>query len=343
MKALVLKDFGSLVVEDRPMPQPVGDEVVIQIEATGICGSDIHGFTGENGRRVPGQIMGHESVGLISSLGADAAALGLEVGQRVTFNPVVVPVADLETYAGREQHCPDKYVIGVKSDVVSAFAQYIAVPARNIIVLPSSIPVGYGALVEPLAVAVHAVRRAGVHADDRVLVLGGGPIGQSVVLALLMAGVTRILVSEVTEARRALVERLGARVIDPMQGPVAGQVISVFGTRADVTIDAVGITPTITDALRSTALGGTVCLVGMGSPALDIEAFAVSTEERSIVGSFTYSNKDFVDAAAWIATTPDIAAELISREVPLAAANDAFTGLASNDGTPGKVLIRLDR
>lgn len=342
MKALVLKELGTLEVEERPNPEPANGEVSIQVVATGICGSDIHGFTGENGRRVPGQIMGHESVGRISALGEGTGRFGLSAGQVVTFNPVVIPVADADTYAGREQHDPHKYVIGVKSDVTAAFAQYIAVPARNVVVLPETMPIGYGALIEPLAVAVHAVRRVGVQAGHSVFVLGGGPIGQSVVLALLMAGVTDIVVSEVSLVRRELIERLGARVIDPTVGPVADQIKAEFGDLADRAIDAVGITPTVRDALLSTKLGGSVCLVGMGSPTLEIDAFKVSTEERTIVGSFTYSNQDFKDAAAWISTAPEEVAALISREVPLDEANAAFSGLAHNDGTPGKVLVRLD-
>jgi threonine dehydrogenase-like Zn-dependent dehydrogenase len=347
MKALVLKEFGSMAVEELPDPVPQSGEVLIEVLATGICGSDIHGFTGENGRRIPGQVMGHESVGRVAALGpgvdeGDNGA-GLSVGQLVTFNPVVIPDEDVTTYAGREQHSPNKYVIGVRQDLVSSFAQLIAVPARNVVPLPEELPVSYGALIEPLAVAVHAVRRVHVQPGQRALVVGGGPIGQSVVLALLMAGVTEIVVSEVEPGRRALVEQLGAASIDPTAGSVPEQVSRVLGGLADVTIDAVGVSRTLADALLSTSLGGSVCLVGMGSPKLDLDAFRVSTEERSVVGSFTYSAQDFADAAAWIATAPAVAAELISREVPLAEAGAAFTALAAHDGTPGKVLVRLDR
>jgi L-iditol 2-dehydrogenase len=340
VRALVLKQFGTLAVEDRPTPEPGPDDVLLRIVATGICGSDIHGFTGENGRRQPGQVMGHETVGRIAAHGLDVD--GFTVGQVATYNPVVIPQEHEAKYAGREQHDPDKLVIGVRPDVSAAFADYVVVPARNVVVLPESMPIGYGALIEPLAVAVHAVRRAGVTSSDRVLVLGGGPIGQSVVLALRMAGVTSIVVSEVAAARRELVESLGATTIDPSAGPVAEQTAAALGAPADVALDAVGITPTINDGLASTRLGGTVALVGMGAQRLDIAAFAVSTEERTIVGSFTYSNEDFRDAARWIATAPTEAAALITREVTPDEANDAFAGLADGDGTPGKVLVRFD-
>lgn len=343
MKALVLASFGRIAVEERPKPVPTADEVLIRVVATGICGSDIHGYTGENGRRVPGQIMGHETAGVVEALGPEVSRPDLLVGTGVTINPVVIPAADVESFAGREQHHPDKSVVGVDPAVLSAFAQSILVPERNVVVLPEGLPIAHGALVEPLAVAVHAVRRVGVRQRDSVLVVGGGPIGQSVVLALRMAGVERYVVSEVEPTRRALVERLGARVIDPTAGSTAASVAAILGGPADVAIDAVGLEATLADALSATRLGGSVCLVGMGAVRLSIDAFRVSTEERSIIGSFTYSSDDFRDAAAWIAEVPELAAALISQEVPLDQADDAFRGLAAGDGTAGKVLVRMDQ
>jgi threonine dehydrogenase-like Zn-dependent dehydrogenase len=341
MRALVLKEFGTFEIEELPSPPPGAGEVQLQIIATGICGSDIHGFTGKNGRRVPGQIMGHESVGRIIALGPGTDSLGLKVGSLATFNPVVLPEEDLLTYAGREQHSPHKKVIGVAADIVSAFAEQILVPARNVVVLPENMPVSYGALIEPIAVAVHAVGRAGVKVGDNVLVVGGGPIGQSVVLAALRAGAAKVLVSELDSARRALCERLGATIIEPGDRPLAERVNDALGAPADVALDAVGISATIRDALLSTRFGGTVCLVGMGSPELTLDAFRVSTEERTLVGSFSYTAGEFQDAADWVATAPGELAELISRRVTLEQAQDAFEGLARMDGTPGKVLVLL--
>jgi len=175
MRSLVLHEIGELRVEDRETPTPGDGEVLIRVTATGICGSDIHGYSGENGRRFPGQVMGHESVGRLASFGPGDGSTGLAVGQVVTFNPVVVPVTDATKYAGREQHSPNKTVIGVAPEVPAAFAEFVVVPARNVVALPDSMPIEYGALVEPLAVAVHAVRRVHSASDTRALVIGGGP------------------------------------------------------------------------------------------------------------------------------------------------------------------------
>ncbi|WP_072314837.1 zinc-dependent alcohol dehydrogenase [Agrococcus sp. Marseille-P2731] len=339
MKALRLEEIGRLAVVELPDPEPAAGEVRLEIIATGICGSDIHGFTGENGRRFPGQVMGHESVARIDALGDGVE--GLTVGDIATFNPVVVPAAEADAFQGREQMAPGKHVIGVKREVVASFAQRIVVPAVNVVPLPASMPVELGALVEPLAVSVHAVRRSGAQPGDRVVVAGGGPIGQSVVLALQMAGIERIVVTELSASRRGLVERLGATALDAAGDDVVDRIREALGGAADVAIDAVGIEPTLRASLQATRIGGTVCLVGMGAPKLALDAFLVSTEERSIVGSFTYSAQDFRDAAEWIGQAPPQAAELITKTVPLEAGHDAFAELAAHGDIPGKVLVRM--
>lgn len=340
MRELVLTEIGRLDVRDSPVPEPGAGEALIRVVATGICGSDVHGYTGENGRRFPGQVMGHESSGTIAAIGPDVD--GLSIGVPVTFNPVVVPLEDAHSYVGREQHHPDKYVIGVAKEIPAAFADYVVVPARNVVPLSESFPIELGALIEPLAVAVHAVRRLPEDRLGRVLVLGGGPIGQSAVIALRDAGARTIIVSEMDPARRALVQQLGAEVIDPADGSVADQ-LRASGGLADAAVDAVGITPTVRDALNSTTLGASICLVGMGAPQVSLDAFLISTEERSLIGSFTYGSDDFTYAAQIIGAEPELYRALISREIDVADADAAFTALAAGDGTPGKVLVRFDR
>lgn len=342
MRVLELKEFHQLVVADRAEPKAGPGEVLIDIVATGICGSDIHGYTGENGRRIPGQVMGHETVGHISAIGAGTESYGLSVGQPVTFNPLISCDACDACTAGQQQHCPKRTVIGVNPSIVSAFAEQVVVPAANVVPLSPETPIVYGALIEPLAVAFHAVRRARIGSGHKVLVIGGGPIGQSVILAALQEGAARVLVSEMDPARRALCERLGATALDPAAAPLDEQVRPAFGALADTTVDAVGIRPTLAGALEATKFGGVVSLVGMGSPELGFNAYRVSTEEREIVGSFCYNNQDFRDAAAWVDQGSPVLAELISREVPMEDADAAFAGLASADGTAGKVLVRLD-
>ncbi|WP_193105480.1 zinc-binding dehydrogenase [Brachybacterium sp. FME24] len=343
MRALVLTDFHRLDVVETQRPVPGPGEVLLRLCATGICGSDFHGFTGDNGRRAPGQVMGHESSGTIAALGEGVDDAALPIGAPATFNPVVVPLDQLEEYRGREQHAPGKHVIGVAQHIQASFADYVVVPARNVLLLDPMMPLELGALVEPLAVAVHAVRLGRPAPESKVLIIGGGPIGQSIVIALKMAGVENIALSEMNPQRRELVTALGAKALDPSAGTTADLVTETLGGPADLTLDAVGLSPTMADALSATALGGRVVLVGMGSPRLELPAFAISTEERTVVGSFTYSAQDFADATTWIGAHAAEAAPLVSSEVPPEKAQEAFALLAAGQGPAGKILVRFDQ
>lgn len=341
MRALQLVEIGRMIVSELPDPEPGPGEVVLQIIATGICGSDIHGFTGENGRRVAGQVMGHETVGRIHAIGDGVDPQLAPIGAIATINPLILTPERMGMFAGREQHDPERRVMGVNPELVSAFAQYIVVPDRNIVLLPETMPVLYGALIEPLAVALNAVRRVAVAPGESVLVVGGGPIGQSVILAARHVGAGVVYVSEPDPARRALCEKLGAIALDPSGAPIPAQLVMRHGSAVDVAIDAVGVSETLADALQSTSYGGRVCLVGMGRQELSLAAFRVSTEERSIVGAFCYSFAGFRDAADWVATGDPVFGLLISEEVGIDEGPGAFERLAGHPDVPGKLLVRL--
>lgn len=342
MRALQLADFGRMAVVELPEPVAGADEVILEIVATGICGSDIHGFTGENGRRVIGQIMGHESVGRIHSLGEGVDPAALPVGAVATFNPVLVAPERRELFAGREQHDPERIIIGVETERISAFAHRIVVPAANVVLLPEDMPVSYGALIEPFAVGLNAVMRARIVPGESVLVVGGGPIGQSAVLAALAQGAGKVYVSEPFGERRKLCTSLGAIAIDPRADAVIDQLTTLNGGPVDVAIDAVGISESLEDALEATVFGGRVCLVGMGQPGLAVDAYLVSTAERSIIGSFCYSFDTFARAAAIIGGGGEAFGSLISAEVGLEDAPAMFERLAAAMDLPGKAIVRFD-
>jgi threonine dehydrogenase-like Zn-dependent dehydrogenase len=337
MRALVLHGFGDLRVVQRERPEPAPDEVLVSTIATGICGSDLHGFTGENGRRQPGQIMGHETAARIVEVGASVDG-GLQAGQLVTVNPVIACGRCPACRARAEQHCATKRLIGVDPSLVSMFAEYVAVPARNLVRLADDLPAELGALVEPLAVAYHALRRGGLAADDRLLVLGGGPIGQSVIVAAGHTGSPSVMVSEPDPGRRALCERLGAVALDPKAAPLAEQLAGLGGP-ATVAVDAVGSSASLGDALEATVPGGRVVMVGMASPQLDLAAYRVSVDERTVIGSYTYPAHEFAEMAAYVSSAPPAVGELISERVTLDGAQRAFEQLTNGAPVPGKVLI----
>jgi 2-desacetyl-2-hydroxyethyl bacteriochlorophyllide A dehydrogenase len=337
MRALVYHGPNDIGVEERPDPEPGPGEVLLRITATGICGSDLHGYTGENKRRHPGQIMGHETVGRIVAVGPDVP--GLEPGRVATVNPVIGCGACAQCAAGTEQLCPRRKVIGVDREIASAFAELMLAPARNVVVLPQDLPEEFGALVEPLAVGYHAARSGRVGPDDAVLVIGGGPIGQACALAARRLGAEKVVVSEPAKARRGLVERLGFATIDPAAGDLADRVREVLGGPATAVLDAVGTSRTVGDGLRASSLGARLVLVGMGSRELTLAAFDVSTFERSIIGTFTYPSQDFRETAEWVASRPAGLEHLVDDRVGLDDAPGAFARLASGDLDASKVMV----
>jgi threonine dehydrogenase-like Zn-dependent dehydrogenase len=341
MRALVLEDFGTMAVQERPRPEPQRGEVLMRILATGICGSDTHGYMGETGRRSPGQVMGHETVGRVEGFGSGSHGTELEIGGLATFNPLVGCGMCSACKREEPQLCPGKYVIGADPSRNGAFSEFVAVPTRNVIPLPEDMPISHAVLIEPLAVALHALRRAGLKRGETVLVVGGGPIGQSTVLAARYLGAAGIVASEPDAGRRALMAQLGAEVIDPTVGDVPTEVTRILGAHADKAVDAVGMEKTLRAALESTRLGGTVCLVGLAVPNIGLDAYQLSVQERTLVGTFCYAPTDFRDAADCLAQWPTGAELLVSRSISLEQAPTTFASLAAGDVPPGKVVIYL--
>ena len=337
MKALVLHGDYDIRVEHRPDPVAGPGEVVVAVLATGICGSDFHGYSGENGRRQPGQVMGHETVGHVADAGAGVD--GLAVGQLVTVNPMM-PCGDCDACSvDYAPACVNRSVIGVTPEISAAFADAMVVPARNVVVLPDGMVPEVGALVEPLAVGWHAVRRGTPTPTDRVVVIGGGPIGQACVLAAQRAGVATVMVTDVDERRRELCARLGAATADPAAADFAAHVRDGLGGPATLVVDAVGVNATMGDAFALSGPGARVVLVGMGSPRLDLAAYDVSTGERSVIGSFCYTDEEFRDTASWVGANATRLRTLIDGRVGWDGAPGSFEALARGTSAASKILV----
>jgi threonine dehydrogenase-like Zn-dependent dehydrogenase len=343
MRTLVLKDWRELSIEEAPDPEARPDEVLVRPIATGICGSDVHGYTGENGRRVLGQVMGHETVGRVEAVGSKVSDESRPlVGDLVTVNPVIGCGRCPACRQGQPQACPTKTVVGVSPSYSSAFAELMVAPASNVIRLPQGTPVEYGALVEPLSVGYHAARRGGITAGSFVLVIGGGPIGQACVLAAQRLGADKVMVSEPVDHRRTLCSKLGAEVLDPSSvDDVSKAVVDRFGERPAVVLDAVGTVRSLDTAFACAPLMSTIVLVGMGQQTLEVPAFEVSTKERAVVGSFCYTPLEFSETAAWVGNCSQDLSLLVQDRVPLDRADEAFAHLAQGRGDLSKVLVMV--
>ncbi len=336
MRALVYRGPWNIAVEERPTPAPAPDQALLEVAATGICGSDIHGYTGRTGRRQPGQIMGHETAARIRALPASATPAGLHVGQLVAVNPVI-GCGECERCRADEAHaCPGRKVIGVNPEIPSAFAEYLVAPVANLVPLAASVGEIGGALVEPLAVGYHAAMRGACSRSDLVAVIGGGPIGQACAIAARRRG-AQVMVSEPNPGRRGLLERLGfSPVIDP--GPGSAALIDAAGGRVTLVLDAVGSADSLRAATQVSGTHSRIVLVGMQAPRLELDAYAISTAERQLIGSFSYSAEEFRQTASWLADQPRLE-QLVDAQVGWSEAAEAFRSLAAGESGASKIVF----
>lgn len=335
MLALGFNGPWDLSVGERPEPTVRADDVLVAVIATGICGSDVHGYSGDTGRRFDGQVMGHETVGRVLETGSDVS--GLEPGALVTVNPLIPCGHCASCLTGEGQVCADQQVIGVEPSLDGAFAERFVAPAQNVIPISEDIPVQHGALIEPLAVGFHAASRGAVSPSDRLLVIGGGPIGQAVAIGARRLGVTEILVSEPSAPRRSLLEKLGFVTTTP--DDLASSVRQTLAGTATVVIDAVGVDASMTAALENSATRARVVLVGMGTNSMTIAPYAISVGEREIIGSYCYSESHFRSTADWVSEGHPELDLLIDKELPLEGGPAAFRSLADGSLAANKILL----
>ncbi len=294
MKALLLSEYGRLETVDVPMPRPGPEEVLIRVAACGICGSDVHGYDGSSGRRIPPIIMGHEAAGTIAAAGASVS--GVREGQPVTFDSTI--------YCGECEYCRDgevnlcerRQVLGVSTPEYrreGAFAQYVVVPNRVVHKLPPSIPFAEAAMIEPLAVAVHAVSLSDLRKDDTALVIGAGMIGLLVLQALKQAGCSQVFVSDIDDTRLQMAKNLGAdAIINAKTADTVAEVKRLTSDAGvDVALEAVGSTPTVQAAIESVRKGGTVTLIGNVVPTVEIPLQAVVSRQIRLQGSAASSGE----------------------------------------------------
>lgn len=328
MRVLVFDEPHRFSLAHRSRPVPASGEVRLKVAYVGICGSDLHGYTGESGRRAPGMVMGHEMSGWVEELGPGTS--GLEVGQPVTINPALP--CDGGCGHAAENQCSRLRVIGVAPEIQGAFADAIVVPADRVVGL-DGVGLDAGAAVEPMAVGLQAVRRAGVVPGASVLVVGGGMIGQCIAQAARTEGAGEVAVSDVVDERLDVAAAAGFTPLPP--DDVAQQ------PPFDVTFDAVGVTATATTAIQAVRKGGTACFVGLGAPEVTIPLFDVVVGERAVVGSFAYTDAVFRETVAAVAAGRLDVSPFLGQVVDLEHAPGAFADLASGARSDVKIMVRV--
>jgi len=293
MKALLLSEYKHLEIADLPSPTPGDGEVLVSVAACGICGSDVHGYDGSSGRRIPPIVMGHEAAGTIAALGDGVS--GFAVGDRVTFDSTISCGACSNCHRGHVNLCDNRQVLGVSCGEFrrpGAFAEYVAVPSRILYRLPESLSFSEAAMLEAVSVALHGVSLAQVSVGSTALVLGAGMIGLLTLQALRAAGCARIFVADLDQTRLKLAQDVGATTVLSSEADVVEQVMQLTGGMGvDLAIEAVGRNETVKTSIESVRKGGTVVLVGNISPEVTLPLQKVVTRQIRLQGSCASSGE----------------------------------------------------
>lgn len=338
MKALRYLGPKQLEVTDAPKPQPKDDEVLIRVRAVGICGSDVHGWLGITGRRVPGVIMGHELSGTVEAVGENVKSF--QVGDAVVPQPIDSCGTCEFCKAGRNQMCAQRTLLGVM-DVNGGMAEFVPVKENMLYHKPENLSFETAALIEPLTVAYTAVHKLSDYRDKNVLVIGGGTIGLCILKMLKDMQPKRIIVSDLSEERRKTAIEMGAdAVIDP-SGDYVQQLTEITGGRlADITIEAVGVEAAVNQSIRALHPTGTSIWVGVSQQEMTINMHDVVCKDRTIIGSMNYSHQDFGETIKMLQEgrieNPE---QLISDRISLEEAPDMFADLHDNPDLHKKALI----
>ncbi len=288
MKALLLSEYSHLEIADLPQPEIGGDEVLVRVGACGICGSDVHGFDGSSGRRIPPIVMGHEAAGTVTAVGKEVT--GYQTGDRVTFDSTVYCGKCRFCLRGEANLCDNREVIGVSCGDYrrhGAFAEYVVIPARILYHLPEAFAFAEAAMLEAVSVALHAVRVSEARAGDSALVIGAGMIGLLTLQAARAAGCSPVYIADVDATRLELARKLGADgTLLRSGGELVSEMIKLTsGQGADVSYEAVGRNETVTAAIEATRKGGTVTLIGNIQPEVTIPLQKVVSRQLRLQGS----------------------------------------------------------
>lgn len=344
MKALLLSQYKHLEIADLRVPAPERDEVLIRVAACGICGSDVHGYDGSSGRRIPPIVMGHEAAGTIAALGSDVR--GFAEGDRVTFDSTVFCGACAHCRRGDVNLCDHREVLGVSCGEfrrAGAFAEYVTVPSRILYRLPENLAFAEAAMLEAVSVALHGVSLAQVSTNSAALVVGAGMIGLLTVQALRAAGCTRIFAADLEPTRLVLAGEVGATAVLSSDADVVEQVMQLTeGRGVDVVIEAVGRNETVKASIESVRKGGTVVLVGNILPEVTLPLQKVVTRQIRLQGSCA-SAGEYPRAIELLANGTIRVKQLISAVAPLEEGPSWFGRLYAGEPNLMKVVLTPGR
>jgi L-iditol 2-dehydrogenase len=341
MKSLLLSEYNHLEIADFPAPVAGAGEVLVRVAACGICGSDVHGYDGSSGRRIPPIVMGHEAAGTVAAVGAGVE--GYAVGDRVTFDSTVYCGVCAWCQRGDVNLCDNRQVIGVSCGDYrrhGAFAEYVAVQQRILYHLPANLSFAEAAMLEATSVALHAVRVSQVKGGETALVVGAGMIGLLTLQAARALGCARVLIADVDASRLSLAKEVDAGETLHLSGAeLVAKVLEATGGRGvDLAYEAVGRNETVNAAIDCTQKGGTVTLIGNIQPEVTLPLQKVVTRQLRLQGSCA-SAGEYPQAIELIASGQIKVAPLITAIAPLEEGPRWFSRLHAREPNLMKVIL----
>ena len=341
MKALVYTQPYRLEYSDFPDPAVGEDDVLIRVKACGICGSDVHGFTGKTGRRLPPLIMGHEAAGIVEDVGKNVG--GFEKGDRVCFDSTVYCNECEPCRNGSYNRCESRQVLGVSVPGFKrhgAFAEYVSVPWWIVSKIPDDLSFVHSALLEPASIGTHAANRAPISSGDAVVIIGVGTIGLFILQACRLRGAAKVFAVDINEYRLELAAGLGAdKLINPLKLDLKETILKETENRgADVTFEAVGYAQTFGHAVSVTKTGGHLVAVGNLEKKAEFDLQELVARELTFTGSYA-SAGEFRDCIERVASGKINVEPLISDVLPLADGPSAFDRLLKAEENLLKIVL----
>jgi L-iditol 2-dehydrogenase len=342
MQALLLTNYRQLELTSIEQPTVGPEDVLISVRACGICGSDVHGYDGSTGRRIPPLVMGHEAAGVVAEVGTAVECFC--VGDRVTFDSTISCGRCGPCLRGNVNLCVDRRVLGVSCAEYrqhGAFAEFVAVPQNVVYSIPAGLSYDEAALLEPVSVALHAVDHVKVEHGDCAIVVGTGMIGLLVIQALRVAGCREVIAIDIDASRLELARKLGASVtINAEEAHPRDIIVELTnGQGADVVMEVVGNAVALNTAINCVRRGGRIGLVGNLAAEVPFPLQSVVTREITLYGSCS-SAGDYPRAIELVASGAIRVKPLISAVAPLGDGPQWFERLYARELGLMKVVLQ---
>lgn len=339
MKQAIMTEPGNIVFQSVDIPEVGNHEIKIKIKKIGVCGSDIHVNHGKHPYTSYPVVQGHEISAEVKEVGKNVDRI--KIGDKVTIQPQVVCGECFMCQNGMYHVCEELKVMGFQTTGMAS--EYFVVDEEKAIILPDSISWDEGAMIEPLAVAIHAVRRVSTIEDKNVLVIGGGPIGNLVAQTAKALGAKQVVVSELSETRIKIAEQCGLKTINSNSEELSDGIVRCFGhTKADVIFECVGSSYTVAQTIEVARKGSTVVIVGVISNLTKVNMGFVQDHELTVLGSAMYQTADFNQAVELIKDKKINLNSLITNYLDFENYSEAYSIIDKNKDQVMKVIINVE-